>query len=108
MKWFVGFLLALASAPVLSATSIANLKITRLATAWSGEGFYVDAIGTLPAGVDCGDGLGFILPNNATMQKEMVSTLLMAMQGQNPVDIYVVGCIGGRMQLQAVAIYPSK
>lgn len=87
--------------------SISGQAITALSTGWSGEGFYVDTQGALPAGANCGDGNRFIIDPAAPMQKEMVSLLLVALQNKVPATLYVDGCSGGVMKLKSVSILKS-
>ncbi len=105
MRWIVGILALLLSAPGFSASNVEGLKVKRLSTGWGGEAYYVDAEGALPAGVDCGAGAKFIFSSQEPMYKEMISTLLTAFQGGYPVDIFSAGCNGGRISLKAVSIY---
>lgn len=86
------------------AYAVTGHRVTMLSTGWSGEGLYVDSEGSLPAGANCGDGNRFIIVPAAPMQREMVSLLMMAIQSQVPVNLYVDGCYNGVMKLKSVAI----
>lgn len=105
MRCMVGIVIMLLSAPGFCASNIEGLKVKRLSTGWSGEALYVDAQGNLPAGEDCGGGAKFILSSQEVMYKEMVSTLLTALQNGYPVDIFSGGCNGIRINLKAVSVY---
>lgn len=100
--------LLLISSNTMAAENLIGHKITRLATGWGGEGFYVDSQGAVPAAANCGDGSRMVILNQAPMQKEMISLLLTAAQNKTPTDLYVDGCYGGRMILKAVASYPAS
>ncbi|TBV73265.1 hypothetical protein [Pseudoxanthomonas winnipegensis] len=105
MRWTAGLVFMLLSSPCFSATNIEGLKVKRLSTGWSGEALYVDAQGSLPTGEDCGGGAKFILSSQEVMYKEMVSTLLTALQNGYPVDLFSGGCNGIRINLKAVSVY---
>ncbi|WP_369941444.1 hypothetical protein [Xanthomonas medicagonis] len=108
MKLIVAFIMLAVCGPVYAAPySIGGQTISILSTGWTGEGFFVDTQGTLPAGANCGDGNRFLIEPGVLMQKEMVSLLLMAMQNRMQATLYVDGCSGGVMKLKSVSISKS-
>ncbi|MEA9590106.1 hypothetical protein VC279_23645 [Xanthomonas sp. WHRI 10064A] len=78
--------------------------VTRLNTGWGAEGLYVETAGTSQNGAACGTGNVFFIEQGGLMNKEMTSLLMMAMQNDFPVDLYVDGCLNSAMRLKAVYI----
>lgn len=78
--------------------------VTRLNTGWGAEGLYIETSGGLQAGMGCGPNNIFFIEQGGTMNKEMTSLLMIAMQNEFPVDLYVDGCMNSAMKLKAVYI----
>ncbi|MBZ2609047.1 hypothetical protein IPQ74_21190 [Xanthomonas perforans] len=65
--------------------------VTRLNTGWGAEGLYVETTGASQSATGCGTGNIFFIEQGGSMNKEMTSLLMMAMQNDFPVDLYVDG-----------------
>lgn len=83
---------------------ITGQLITRMSTGWGAEGLYIETSGAPQAGSACGANNNFLIEAGGGMNKEMTSLLMIAMQNDFPVDMYVDGCVNGAIKLKAIYV----
>jgi len=98
----LGIILLCISSIALAGTQLAPQTITSIGTGWGAEGVYVNTAEGLSA-EGCAKNVARMLSDHVWL-KENLSVLLSAFHAQTKVRLYVDGCIGNNMRLQAVSI----
>lgn len=94
-------LIFLGSEALAAPSVLTGQTVIRLNTGWGAEGLYVETAGNTQAST-CGTSNVFFIESGGPMNKEMTSLLMMAMQNEFPVDLYVDGCVNSAIKLKAV------
>ena len=86
----------------LAGTQLAPQTITSISMGWGAEGVYISTAEGLSA-EGCANNAAR-MPSDHALLKENLSVLLSAFHTETKVRLYVDGCIGNNMHLQAVMI----
>ena len=100
-KLIFGLIVFLGSMSVFAGESVSNQTVNFVETGWGAEGIYVQ---TDSSANKCGlAGRFFIRPDHPLL-KIMVTELMLAINSGNKVNIYIEGCHGSEMNVEAVGI----
>ncbi|WP_111264949.1 hypothetical protein [Marilutibacter maris] len=94
----------LLSFPCAAARNNTGHTVARIGTGWGNEAIFVHTVDAAPVEEGCG-GTQYRINLNHPLLKEMLTLLVAAQQSRAQVDLYVDGCQGSVMVLQAVAIH---
>lgn len=89
--------------PCPAARNNTGHTVVRIGTGWGSEAVFMHTADAVPVEEGCG-GTQYRINLNHPLLKEMMTLLIAAQQSRSKVDLYVEGCQGGVMVLQAVAV----
>ena len=101
-NYLSGIILFCLPSLAFSGTQLAPQTITSIGMGWGAEGIYVNTAEGLSA-EGCVNNVAR-MPNDHVWLEENLSVLLSAFHAQAKVRLYVDGCVGNNMRLQAVSV----